>query len=381
MIEFSILKKSRRSRARIGILRTPHGEVETPCLVGVATQASVKTMASEEVQAAKTGMLIANTFHLHVRPGERVVRSAGGLHKFMSWERPLMTDSGGFQVFSLGFGHDFGVGKKLKYFPGKKQALLSEDARPQHVRITRDGVFFTAPGDGKKLFLGPKESIAIQEKLAADIIFAFDECTPPLTGLAYAKLALERTHRWAEICRKAQKSDQALFGIVQGSRFRRLRQESADFISSLDFPGFGIGGDLGHDKATTASILSWVVPRLEERKPRHLLGIGYLDDIEVIIRHGVDSFDCTVPTHYARRGIAFTNEGRLDIKKSIFLKDKNPLDRRCECMVCRMYRRNYLSHLLRAKEISGMRLLSFHNLFFFNTFVEGVREKIKRGII
>ncbi len=381
MIEFQVIKKSRKSGARLGILKTPYGEIETPSLVPVATQAVVKTLTSEEVLQTKTQILISNTFHLHLKPGEKIVKSAGGLHKFMNWQRPLMTDSGGFQVFSLGFGRDFGVGKILKHLPKKSQQTVEKNQQPKFLKITSDGVKFRSPVDGREVFLGPKESIKIQEALGSDIIFAFDECTPPLATLKYAKKALERTHKWAKICVENKKSSQALFGIVQGSRFKNLRQESARFINSLGFDGFGIGGDLGTDKETTNNILDWTIPRLDELKPRHLLGIGYPENMENIVKHGVDLFDCIVPTHYARHGTAFTSEGRIDMFKSKFLKDKNTLDKKCDCFVCRNYKRNYITHLLRAKEITALKLLTFHNLYFFNSFIAAIRNKIKLGKI
>ncbi len=386
MISFRIVKKSRKSRARLGILETPHGVVETPSLVPVATQGVVKTLSAEEALQTRSQILIANTFHLHLKPGEKIVKSSGGLHKFMNWPGPLMTDSGGFQVFSLGFGHDLQVGKILKYFPGRaghgpKRESIREDAQPKLMKITNDGVHFRSPFEGREVFIGPEESIKIQEQLGADIIFAFDECTPPLSTRAYVEQAVRRTHRWAKKCLQVKKSDQALFGIVQGSKFKDVRRHSAGFINSLDFDGFGIGGDLGADKKEMRKILGWTVPRLNESKPRHLLGIGYLEDMEQIIKSGIDLFDCTVPTHYARRGTAFTSSGKLDLWKSIFIKDKNPLDGKCNCFVCVGYRRNYLSHLIRVNEIAGMKLLTFHNLHFFNTFVEKIREKIKSGKI
>lgn len=382
MIKFTILKKSKKSRARLGMLETPHGAIETPALVPVATQAVVKTLTSEEVLQTKSQILISNTFHLHLKPGEKYLKSAGGIHKFMNWPKPVMTDSGGFQVFSLGFGHDLNVGKILKYFPGeKKRDLLDKNVQPKKVKITADGVFFRSPIDGKELFIGPKESMKIQGQIGADIIFAFDECTSPLSTYEYVKESLERTHRWAKICLKSAKSGQALFGIVQGSRFKDLREESTKFINSLGFPGYGIGGDLGQDKQTMHKILSWVMPLLDENKPRHLLGIGYLEDMESIIKAGVDTFDCTVPTHYARRGISFTNQGKLDLRKAKLLADKNPIDKNCECLTCRMYNRSYICHLLRANEITAMRLITFHNLHFFNTYVERLRDRIKKGEI
>ena len=394
MIEFKILKKSKKSGARLGILKTSHGEVETPALVPVATQAVVKTLTSEEAKAVKCQILITNTFHLHLKPGEKIVKDNGGLHKFMNWQRPLMTDSGGFQVFSLGFGHDLGVGKVLRFFPGKKNKLsantssrmyvrtvIDKNDQPKKVRITSHGVYFRSPIDGRELFIGPKESIKIQEALGADIIFAFDECTSPLSTHIYIEQAIKRTHEWAKICVSVKKSEQALFGIVQGSKYQDLREMSAKYINSLDFDGFGIGGDLGENKDDTKKILAWCLPHLNQLKPRHLLGIGKIEDMENIIKSGIDTFDCTVPTHYGRRGIAFVSSGKLNLNKTSFLKDKKPLDKNCDCFVCQNYRRNYITNLIKAGEITAMRLLTFHNLYFFNTFVEKIREKIKNNKI
>ncbi|MBI2056093.1 MAG: tRNA guanosine(34) transglycosylase Tgt [Candidatus Sungbacteria bacterium] len=385
MIEFRILKQSKKSGARIGILKTTHGEIETPSLVPVATRAAIKTLTARETERTKSRILIANTFHLHLRPGEHIIKHAGGLHPFMRWNHPLMTDSGGFQVFSLGFGKDMGVGKLLKIFPegngGKNKETVRTHHQPKEMKIADEGVWFRSPIDGRKLFLGPKESIKIQESLGADIMFAFDECTPPLATRPYIERSLARTHAWAKICLDAQKTKQALFGIVQGSHFKDLREKSAKFIGGLGFPGFGIGGDLGSSKEDMLKILDWTMPHLAEEKPRHLLGIGYLQDMEAIIKTGIDLFDCTVPTHYARRGIAFTALGKLNLNRTFFLKDKKPLDKKCSCETCAEYTRDYICHLMRAGEITAMRLLTFHNLFYFNTFVEGIRDKIKRGKI
>ena len=275
-MNFKILKKSKISKARLGFIETAHGVVETPCLIPVATQAVVKTLTSEEAEQTKSQILIANTFHLHLKPGEKFIEKAGGLHRFMNWKKPLMTDSGGFQVFSLGFGKDFNTGKVLKsrnnadktrnYAEENKKELIAKNLlvsnsieldtkikygnQPKDIKITQDGVYFKSPIDGKELFLGPKESIKIQEKLGADIIFTFDECTSPIADYEYTKKSLQKTHQWAKICLKVKKSlrlgsgqaDQALFGIVQGGKYKDLRQESAKFIGSLEFDGFGIGG-------------------------------------------------------------------------------------------------------------------------------------------
>ena len=386
-MEFKILKKLKTSRARLGILKTSAGEIETPAFVPVATQAVVKTLTSEEAEAAKCQILICNTFHLHLKPGEKIVKKSNGLHKFMNWQKPLMTDSGGFQVFSLGFGRDLGVGKIIKRDDNADKKIISVGQRPQSVKITSQGVYFQSPIDGKKLFLGPKESIKIQQDLGADIIFAFDECPPPNADYGYNKLAMERTHRWAIASLKIKnqiskiKNKQAIFGIVQGGKFKDLRSESAKFISSLPFDGFGIGGEFGDDKKKMMRIINWTIKNLPENKPRHLLGIGHPEDIPKIIKAGVDLFDCVAPTQYARRGIAFTSDGKkIDLAKAEFLNDKNPIDKKCGCFVCQNYRRNYISHLLRAKEITPLKLLTFHNLYFFNSFVENIRKKIRQGL-
>lgn len=380
-IEFQILKKSNKSWARLGILKTPHGEVETPALVPVATKAVIKTLTSEEVKQTNTQLTISNTFHLHLRPGDEIVKKAGGINNFMKADWPTMTDSGGFQVFSLGFGHDMQVGKLLKYFPGKKELSVDVGNKPTSVKITEDGVHFRSPFDGRKLFIGPKESIKFQENIGADIIYAFDECTPPLSTLEYAAKSLELTHRWAKICVESKKTDQALYGIIQGSRYKRLREKASKYIDSLDFAGYGIGGDLGESKKTMDNILSWIIPNLRESRPRHMLGIGYLDDMEIMAKRGIDTFDCTVPTHFARRGMAFTSKGKLNMRQTKYLTDKNPLDKKCACNTCRTYTRSYISHLFRGEEITAMRLLTFHNLFFFNNYVANIRQKIRDGKI
>ncbi len=389
MMNFKILKKSNKSGARLGFLETEHGVVETPCLVPVATQAVVKTLDSKEAEETKSQILIANTFHLHLKPGEKIVEKAGKLHKFMNWKKPLMTDSGGYQVFSLGFGRDHGLGGKIlkesMYQKINPVRNSSHSVISNGVKINNDGVIFRSPINGDELFLGPKESIKIQEKLGADIIFSFDECPPPLAEYNYIKKSLEKTHKWAEVCLKVKRTKQSLFGIVQGSRFKDLRIESAKFIGGLGFDGFGIGGEFGapsgSDKKEMSKMVSWVVDELPEKKLRHLLGVGYLEDMELIIKSGIDTFDCTVPTHYARRGIAFTSAGKLDMRKTKFLKKREPLDKSCICSVCLNYKKDYISHLIRAGEITGMKLLTFHNLWCFNTFVEEIRQKIKKGEI
>lgn len=376
MLEFKILKSSKTSRARLGLLKTSHGVVQTPCLVPVATQATIKTLNMEQVKETKSQILICNTFHLHLRPGEGIVKKMGSLHKFMNWPLPLMTDSGGYQVFSFGFGKDFKMGKILNK---KKSFSIKAGGQPKSLKITADGVFFQSPIDGHKLFLGPKESIKIQEQLGADIIFNFDECPPPIADYEYTAKSMETTHRWAKICLEAKKSKQALYGIVQGGKFKDLRVKSAKFISNLDFDGFGIGGELGFDKKKMFQMLNWVNEILPKEKPRHLLGNGHIEDLVKILKSGIDTIDCIIPTHYARHGIAFISQGKIDLGKSVFLKDKRPLDKSCSCKVCQTYTRSYISHLFKAKEITALSLLTFHNLYFFNAFIEKIREKIKAG--
>lgn len=390
-MEFEILKKSKKSRARLGFIKTSHGVIETPSFVPVATQATIKTLTFAEAEAVGSQILIANTYHLHLRPGENIVKHHGGLHKFMNWNKPLMTDSGGYQVFSLGFGKDFGVGKIMNNnasaYVNNNVAVISGQ-QPANLKIMENGVFFRSHIDGKKIFLNPTRSIKIQESLGADIIFAFDECPPPNADYQYNKKAMERTHRWAVESLGAKSSKlkaQGLFGIVQGGKFKDLRQASAKFISSLPFDGFGIGGEFGNSKKEMAKMIGWVNSELPESKPRHLLGIGQLEDIVKIIKEGVDTFDCTIPTHYARHGTAFTSKGRLNLNQSIFLtslaKGKNSLDKNCGCFVCQHYTRAYICHLLKAREITALRLITFHNLYFFNAFVANVRKEIKKGKI
>jgi queuine tRNA-ribosyltransferase len=388
MIEFSVLKRSKKSAARLGILKTPHGEVRTPAIVPVATLAAIKALRNDEVLETKTQLIISNTYHLHLQPGEKVVKAAGGINKFMNWPKPTMTDSGGFQVFSLGFGRDLGIGKNsIKYYPGKIERAIEKGNQPKSLRMTEQGVHFRSPLTGDELFLGPEESIAIQEKLGADIMYAFDECPPPGVTHTYMKQSLDRTHRWAKRSLDARRGKQAMYGIVQGSGFEDLRKEGAKHIAKMGFDGYGIGGDLGESKSASRTILNWVIPLLDQKKPRHLLGIGHIEDIENIIKGGVDTFDCTVPTHYARRGIAFVSKaaggpsGRIDFGKASLLSDKKPIDPGCECTVCKKYTRNYIAHLVRANEITGGALITFHNLFFFNTYVEKVREKIAKGTL
>ena len=378
MISFRILTQSKKSRARLGLLKTSHGDVETPTLVAVATQAAVKAMTVDQVIATGTQMLIANTYHLHLRPGEDIIRRSGGVHGFMNWRRPLMTDSGGFQVFSLGFGKDFGITKMAK---NAHRPEIRPGSQPSNIKIGKDGVTFRSPVDGTKLFLDPKESMRIQAALGADIAFAFDECPPPIATRTYHEESLGRTHRWAEESIQHHAKNQALYGIIQGGKYPELRRKSAQFIGALPFDGFGIGGEFGPNRNERARMLKAVFRELPAERPRHLLGTGYPEDILSSIKAGVDTFDSIVPTHYARRGIAFTANGRLDLKKRSFLKDRRPVDPTCSCPTCQNYSRGYLSHLLRAHELTPLTLLTFHNLFWFHARIADIRKKIRQGKI
>lgn len=379
MFNFKILKQSKKSRARLGVISTPHGEVETPTFIPVATRATVRTLDSDEIAEVGSQMLIANTYHLHLAPGEKIVQKAGGIHGYMDWKKPLMTDSGGFQVFSLGFGRDHGVGKILK---DEQERSVIDGAQPVSVKIGEDGVHFRSPIDGTQHFLSPKTSVGIQEKLGADIIFAFDECPSPLADEAYMQTSLAKTHRWAAESLAARKNakKQAMYGIVQGGAFKNLRIESAKTIGAMEgFEGFGFGGEFGYNKVQTKKGICEVSDVLPYEKPRHVLGIGHPEDFDIIAQSGGDTFDCIAPTHYARRGVIFTSKGRIDLRKPRFLKELKALDPNCKCMICKNYTRSYVSHLLRGKELTGLKLATYHNLFYFNTLAANLRKRIKNG--
>jgi queuine tRNA-ribosyltransferase len=379
MFGFEIVKRSSRSKARIGILRTPHGEVETPAFVPVGTRASVKTLDSSEVAEAGSQVLIMNTFHLHLTPGESIVRAAGGLHSFMRWDKPIMTDSGGFQVLSFGFGREHSTGAVKHVL---KDERIEGGAKPSTIKITEDGVEFRSPRNGEKLFIGPRESIAIQESLGADIILAFDEATSPLSEEAYMRESLERTHRWAKVCLQVKsRADQALYGIVQGSEFPHLREESAKVLGAMDFQGYGIGGEYGVDKEAMAQRIGIVTDLLPEDRPRHVLGVGHPEDFEPVARGGGDTFDCIAPTHYARHGTVFTSEGRLNLRRSRFLHEHMALDASCSCPVCSTYSRAYLSHLFRAGEVTALKLATLHNVYYFNRLAAKLRDDIASGML
>jgi queuine tRNA-ribosyltransferase len=338
--------------ARAGVLSTPHGEIPTPVFAPVGTQATVKTLTPEELDDVGASLILANSYHLYLRPGADVIAKLGGLHSFMGWSRPILTDSGGFQVFSL---------KGLR-------------------NVSDDGVEFRSHIDGSEHFFSPEKAIDIQEQLGADIIMALDECTDPL-DYEYNRLALRRTHLWAERCLAAQRrSDQALFGIVQGGIFADLRAESARFLASLDLPGYALGGlSLGEPKEKTWETVASTVPFLPSGKPRYLMGVGSPEDLLEGVERGIDIFDCVLPTRLARNGALFTSQGRLNIRKAEFAVDPAPIEQGCDCYTCRYFTRAYLRHLYRAGEILGLRLNTIHNVHFLLRHMRRMRAAILDG--
>jgi queuine tRNA-ribosyltransferase/7-cyano-7-deazaguanine tRNA-ribosyltransferase len=385
---FRILKKDKKTRARIGILKTPHGLIHTPTISIVATKGAIRGLDFDLAYKFGAEIFMINTFHFFYNNRYKIVKKFGGLHKFLNINYPLMTDSGGFQVFSLGFGIEHGVGKIADIFPLEgdnnnypdNKRISGPHPGKSLAKIYNEGVEFTSPYDGKKLFFTPELSIEIQKILGADIIFSFDECTSPLSDYEYTKKALERTHNWALRCLKKFKSkNQVMFGIVQGGEYRDLREESARFINSLNFFGYGIGGALGKSKKDMHNILEWVIPLLDENKPRHLLGIGEIDDIFEAVERGIDLFDCVIPTRWARHGAVFTYNGRINLKSNKYLNDKNPIDKNCKCRVCKNFSRAYLAHLMKEKELYGIILLTEHNVFWILNLMKEIRNSIKEG--
>jgi len=385
MFSFTVLKENPKSRARTGRLETPHGSIETPAFVPVATKGALRGVDFDTVGLSGGEIFMVNTYHFFQLEREKTVKKFGGLHKFLGIDYPLMTDSGGFQVFSLGFGREHNIGKVTSFIPRKP--LTDQESQPELrpdrnlVKITDDGVEFRSLKDGRRLFMDPKISIQAQKDLGADIIFAFDECTSPLADYHYTKESLERTHRWAKQSLEAlgRTRKQALFGIVQGGPFQDLREESAQFITSLPFAGFGIGGAMGDSKASMGRVLDWIYPYLPADKPRHLLGLGEVDDILEGVERGMDTFDCVVPTRWARHGVALTDQGRFSLRSARYLTDKTPIDRRCSCPVCSRYSKGYISHLIREKEIFGIMLLTEHNLAWMQNLMKDIRSAINSG--
>ena len=383
-MQFKIQKKLENSLGRAGVLETPHGVIETPAFVAVGTKATVKSLTPTHVKEVGTQVVLGNTYHLYLQPGDEIVHDAGGIGKFMNWGGPTMTDSGGFQVFSLGVAYGKDISKITKVTDPSlliPERFDDSDA-PRLAKIGQDGVSFKSHLDGSIHYITPEKSIQIQHNLGADIIFAFDECTSPAEDLKYQDEALERTHRWAERCLVEHKKlggDQTLFGIVQGGREESLRKKSAKIISEINvdgkyFDGFGIGGSFA--KEDMSSAVKWVNEILPEENPRHLLGIGEPEDLFMGIENGVDLFDCVLPTRLGRNGTIYTKYGKIIITNTKYRNDFEPIEKDCMCYSCQNYSRAYIAHLFHGKEMLAGTLASIHNLYFIVNLVKKIRQSI-----
>jgi queuine tRNA-ribosyltransferase len=396
---FDVLTKDSRTQARAGVIHTPHGDIQTPAFVPVGTQATVKSLSPDDLNTLGVQLYFVNTYHMYLRPGTSIVKKMGGLHTFMQWDKPLITDSGGFQVFSLG----------RESRPAKH--LSADEEKPQLVKIDEDGVEFRSHWDGTKHLFTPESSMQWQWELGADIHIAFDDCTPYPVTHEQARLSMERTHRWAvrslnehkklssqfmvhaKTSKKNAMNDeqstmnnyQALYGSIQGSVYEDLRRESASFISSLDTDGIAIGGvSVGETKEEMVHVLDWVTPLLPDEKPRHLLGVGEIDDIFALVERGVDTFDCVQPTRLARMGWLMVGRDMsanwtLDITKKEFAAQEGPVDPTCACYTCSRFSRAYVHHLFRVRELLGYKLATIHNLFAMHALVNAIRQSIEDG--
>lgn len=374
---FKIESSDKNSKARAGKIFTKHGVINTPSFVPVGTQATIKSLSNLDLKEIGVQIFFINTYHIYLRPGLEVIKHFNGLHEFTSWNGPLITDSAGFQIFSLG------EGRRLK--------VLEDE--PKLVKISDKGVVFRSHLDGSEHYFTPEKSIEAQGILGADITLAFDECTYYPATHDYAQKAMERTHSWALRCLavagKELKDYQALYGVVQGSIFEDLRKESARFIGALPFQGFAIGGvAVGESKEEMKDVLKWVIPNLPENKPRHLLGVGEIDDIFDLVENGIDTFDCVMPSRLGRMGhtlvhsskfIVHSSKWTIDITKAEYAKDKRPIDENCNCLVCKNYSRGYINHLFRAKELLSYRLATYHNIYFINELLRKIRLSISEG--
>lgn len=352
-VTYELLHECKQTGARRGIIHTPHGDIQTPVFMPVGTQATVKSMSPEELKKdIDAKIILSNTYHLYLRPGSKLIREAGGLHKFMNWDRAILTDSGGFQVFSLG-------------------SLRT---------ITEEGVEFKSHLDGSRHFLSPEKVMEIENDLGSDIMMAFDECCPYPSTYEYTKRSMERTTRWAARCQQAHKNTekQSLFGIIQGGFYKDLRQKSLEDLVELDLPGYAIGGiSVGEPKEEFIDILQYTAPKMPVDKPRYLMGVGTPDYLIEAAIAGIDMCDCVLPTRIARNGTAMTWNGKVVVRNQTYEKDWGPLDPECDCYTCKNYTRAYIRHLVKTKEILGIRLLSMHNLYFLTKLMERVRIEIE----
>jgi len=350
MVTYELLHVDKSTGARRGVIHTPHGDIQTPIFMPVGTQATVKAMLPESLKENGAQIILGNTYHLYFRPGSKLVKEAGGLHKFMNWDRPILTDSGGFQVFSLA------------------------DLR----NIKEEGVDFKSELDGSKHFFSPEKVMEIEEDLGADIIMCFDECCPYPSDYDYTKRSMERTTRWAKRCKDSHKTDQALFGIIQGGFYKDLRTESAKQLIDLDFPGYAIGGiSVGEPKDKFLDMLYHTTPLMPENKPRYLMGVGTPDYLLEASMAGIDMCDCVLPTRLARNGTALTSHGKVVVRNATYERDWGKLDDECDCYTCKNYTRAYLRHLVKCKEIEAAMLLSIHNIHFLTNLMERVRIEIE----
>jgi queuine tRNA-ribosyltransferase/7-cyano-7-deazaguanine tRNA-ribosyltransferase len=384
MLSFEVLAKE--GEARVGKLVTPHGAIKTPSFVAVGTQATVKAVSVEDLRRIGTQVIITNAFHLYLQPGEDLIEKMGGLHRFMSWDGPLMTDSGGFQIFSLGAAKEHGVGKIAPIFPEGQDrgGHFTSKKRKPLVTIDEDGVEFISYLDGARHRFTPERVIEIGRKLGADMIMVLDECTSPLHDYPYTRTAMGRTHRWAlralEAFHRTSHKNQALFGIVQGGAYPDLREQSATFIADQEFDGYAIGGSLGRSKEDMHRVLEWTIPLLPQGKPRHLLGIGKVEDIFEVVKRGIDLFDCVAPTRLARTGTLLVKEVegfRIHILNAKFKDDARPIEEGCSCYTCCNYSKAYLRHLFLAKELIAVRLGTIHNLYFLESLMRQIRKAIR----
>jgi queuine tRNA-ribosyltransferase len=392
---FKIEKKLKNTLGRVGTFETPHGVIQTPAFVAVGTKATVKSLDPEKIKEAGTQVVLGNTYHLFLQPGDEIVRDAGGIGCFMNWKGPTMTDSGGFQVFSLGAAYGKDISKVVKITDPSLMIpeRFDDSLAPRLAKIGQDGVSFKSHLDGSLHYITPEKSIQIQHNLGADIIFAFDECTSPAEDFKYQEEALERTHSWAKRClaehARLEKNKpnqinylsepQALFGIVQGGREEILRKKSAEIIADMNiegkyFDGFGIGGSFAKEDMSTA--VKWVNEILPEEKPRHLLGIGEPEDLFMGIENGVDFFDCVLPTRLGRNGTIYTKDGKISITNTKYRNDFSPIEDDCDCYTCKNYTRAYIAHLFHGKEMLAGTLASTHNLYFIVNLVNKIRDSI-----
>ena len=379
---FEYVKPLKNSRARLGKITTPHGVIETPAFIFCATKAAIKGLTPIQMKEAGTQVILSNTYHLMIQPGSKLIQEMGGLHKFMNWNGPILTDSGGFQIFSLGHGS---VAQEIK---GNRQTTNKRNK--YLIKITEEGAVFRSYTDGSKHLLTPEKSIQIQRELGADLIVVLDECTPFHVNKEYTRKSMEMSHRWALRSNSEfqlhNNGTQSLYGIIQGGIYEDLRKESCDFVNSQPFFGHAIGGSLGANKEQMSEVVTMTTNRLDEKRPIHLLGIGGIQDIIKGVENGIDTFDCVHPTRIARHGGALVKGGdengrdHINLYNSKYKLDKNPIEKDCDCYACRNFSRGYIRHLLKSQELLGLQLITIHNVRFMNRLMSEIRNSLKEKI-